>query len=418
MDKKILNSYFFILFSLIPISIIIGSAVSVGNVLLIDLSFIILLIYKKNFSFLKNRTVKLILLLYLYLIFNSIISQDFSLGVVRNFGFIRWIIFFVAFNYFFNNKILLIWTISITIVLLDIYFESYFGKNILGFGGVEFGKRIVSFFKDEPIVGGYINGFYFIIIGYLFSLKNDFLRENKIIVVAISLLMFAGILLTGERSNAIKSLMSVLIFYSLFKNFSIKEKIFFFLATIFLLVLLVLTSEYLRVRYFNQIFNHNKKNEKSQINIKKNILTQNIFVKNHKNIYFRIYRSGINVFDDYPIFGVGNKNYRTIACSKNISKKLICTTHPHQIYVEFLSEHGLVGTIILIIILYKLIFMKLKIILKSNNYIQLGCIAYLIVLFIPLLPSGAFFGNYNSTIFWINLSVMYAANPKTNIFNN
>ena len=62
--------------------------------------------------------------------------------------------------------------------------------------------------------------------------------------------------------------------------------------------------------------------------------------------------------------------------------------------------------------------MKFKIISKSNNYIQLGCAAYLITIFVPFLPSGAFFGDFNSTLFWVNLSVMYAVNPKTNIFNN
>ena len=50
---------------------------------------------------------------------------------------------------------------------LDTYIESILGKNILGYGETH-GARIVSFFKDEPIVGGYINGFYLIIIGYLF----------------------------------------------------------------------------------------------------------------------------------------------------------------------------------------------------------------------------------------------------------
>ena len=30
------------------------------------------------------------------------------------------------------------------------------------------GDRIVSFFKDEPIVGGYLNTFYLMIIGFLY----------------------------------------------------------------------------------------------------------------------------------------------------------------------------------------------------------------------------------------------------------
>ena len=84
MKNNILNNYFFILFSIIPISIVVGSAVSIVNILLIDLSFIFLIIYKKNFDFIKNKTFKIILLLYLYLIFNSLISQDFLIGAKIN----------------------------------------------------------------------------------------------------------------------------------------------------------------------------------------------------------------------------------------------------------------------------------------------------------------------------------------------
>ena len=64
------------------------------------------------------------------------------------------------------------------------------------------------------------------------------------------------------------------------------------------------------------------------------------------------------------------------------------------------------------------IFSKVKIILASQNYIQIGCLAFLSVIFLPLLPSGAFFGDYNLTIFWINLSMMYSVEKKTNIYLN
>ena len=37
--------------------------------------------------------------------------------------------------------------------------------------------------------------------------------------------------------------------------------------------------------------------------------------------------------------------------------------HPHQVYIEFLAEHGIVGTIILLSIIFTLIFKNLKIII-------------------------------------------------------
>ena len=42
---------------------------------------------------------------------------------------------------------------------------SFSGKNIFGYGS-EYGRRVLSFFKDEPIVGGFLNAFYLTLIGF------------------------------------------------------------------------------------------------------------------------------------------------------------------------------------------------------------------------------------------------------------
>ena len=136
------------------------------------------------------------------------------------------------------------------------------------------------------------------------------------------------------------------------------------------------------------------------------------------NIYIRLYQSGFEVFKKYTIFGVGNKNYRVETCSNEKNPKYVCNTHPHQLYFEFLAEHGIVGTVILIFILFSLILSKIKIIFCSKNYLQLGCLTFLLTSFVPLLPSGAFFADYNLTIFWINLSIMYAVGEKTNVYRS
>ena len=82
-----------------------------------------------------------------------------------------------------------------------------------------------------------------------------------------------------------------------------------------------------------------------------------------------------------------------------------------------MSEHGLIGTVILLSIFFYLIFKNLKIILLSQNYIQIGAFIYLLSTFLPLLPSGSFFSDFNITLFFINLSLMYGVNKDTNIFS-
>jgi len=403
MISKNIKNFFFILFSLIPISIIAGSSISLINIILIDFFFLIFILYKKDFKFLKTDEVKYLCIFYIYLIFNSFVSIDAEVSISRNLGFIRVIILFAAFNYFLSQKnflrqILSVWAIIFFIILIDVFWESFTGKNILGFGGEIYGDRIVSFFKDEPIVGGFINGFYLIIIGFLFNEINK-QSNKKILILFLSILFLIAILLTGERSNSIRAAIGLLIFYSIFKEYDFKKKIIFFITTIILFLILILNSNYLKSRYGGQIISY----------------------FSNQPIYFKLYKSGFEVFKNYKLFGVGNKNYRVETCQyketdRNKNKNYYCLTHPHQLYFEFLSEHGLIGSIIMFYIFYKLIFSKMKGMIKSGNYIKLGSLIYLILTFLPLLPSGAFFNDYMLTLFIINLSIFYGSCKNLNIF--
>ena len=426
MKNNILENYFLVLFAFIPISIILGPAISLSNILLIDLSFIIFALNNTKIFFSKNYTVKIMLLLLAYLIFNSIISLDSSIGALRNFGFIRFIILFMAFNYFFYdenffNKVIFAWLIMLLIVAFDVYVERFTGTNVLGFGamyidGIEQlnGKRVVSFFIDEPIVGSYINAFYLIIVGFLFSLSHNFSKKHKNIIFVISIFFILSILLTGERSNTIKAFLGFFIFYFLNDFFKLRKKIIFIFSLFLLIGFFYNGSEFLKMRYKDQFINPILSLFESKDN-KTKILNPNMHIK--ENLYFKLYHSGFNVFKKYPLFGVGNKNYRIEACSDK-DLKYICNTHPHQTYVELLAEHGLIGGILLLSILFSLIFKEIKIIFKSKNYIQIGCLLYLLSPFIPLLPSGAFFSDFNITLFCLNLSLMYSVNKKTNIYSS
>ena len=404
MHSKNINNLFLVLFSLIPLSIVIGPSAALANVLMIDLVFLILIFLKKLHSFIQNKAVKYLLLLYLYLIFNSLISVDQEVGLLRNLGFIRLIILFVAFNYFFKQKfflknVLLVWSIIITIILFDIFIESFTGQNLLGYGQ-DYGKRIVSFFKNEPIVGGFVNSFYLIIIGFLFTQLEN---QNKKFALIFSIIFLIGILLTGERSNGIKALIGFSIFYLSLKNYDIKKKIGLIISLFIFFLILIFNSQYLKMRFVDQIKAHISKDSKERI-------------------YFELYKSGFEVFKNHIFFGAGNKNYRVVTCEKNdldAKKKenYFCNTHPHQIYLEMLSEHGIIGSFLIFFILYKLIFSKIRYVYVERNYIQIGSLIYILLTFLPLLPSGAFFSDYMITLFMINISIFYSSSKRLNIFN-
>ena len=412
MEREKLDRLYLFLISILPISIVAGPSISLFNVLLLAIFFLIN--FKSSEIEIQNKfLIYLLITLYVYLIFNSFISIDYKEGIYRNLGFIRFIILFVAINFFFKiskneNKFLNFWSIIILIVIFDSFIEFGFGTNLLGYGDDIYVDRIVSFFKDEPIVGAYLLGFNFIIIGYLFERFYKQSLQLKLVLFLILFILVGCILITGERSNGIKAIIGLTIFLFLNNKISIKTKISIFLFSLFFTGLVITNSSYLKVRYGQQLFSILLNDDQRE----------KFF--DGGSLYLRLYKSGYAVFKDYPFFGVGNKNYRVITTQNMYTKKndnYVLNTHPHQIYIEFLSEHGLVGTIILLSIFFYLIFKNLKIIIISRNSIQLGCFTYLIINFLPILPSGSFFNDFSSTLFWINLSIMYACNKKTNIFN-
>ena len=418
-----------LLLSLIPLSIIIGPSASLINLLILGILFVYLF-KTKNFKFLIGEdTIKLITILYLYLVFNTVISLDPMEGIGRNLGFIRYLLLFLAINFIFKNYkteyIFKTWLLVISLVIFDSFIEIIFGKNIFGWGAIEIdgvpqidGKRLVSFFRDEPVVAAFLNGFLLILTGYLLNnlkSKNYISFVFPVIFILSSLLC---ILLTGERSNTIKIFLGFFLFIYSFHFFKLKKKVLITFLLLLLISIIIFKSDkifktdYLKMRFVDQII--------VQVNsIYYKVSTGDYSRKLEDSIYINLYISGIEVFKNNPLLGVGNKNYRVETCKKENKDVPFywCMTHPHQIYIEFLAEHGLVGTIILLFILFRLIFKHLRTVLTSKNYIQIGCMIYLITNFLPLLPTGSFFGDFNSNLFWINLSIMYACNPKTNVFN-
>ena len=403
--EKINNVYFLILFSILPISIIVGPAVSLTNISLIALSFIIFYLYKNSLIILKSKVIILLLAIYIYLILNNFISIDTDIGATRNFGFIRYIFLFLAINFIFSKldnfeNIFKIWFLIIFIVLFDVFYEFFIGSNLLGFESSN-KKRIVSFFKDEAVVGAFLNGFIFIILGFLFS---NYEKKNliyKIFVFSFLVLIISCIIFTGERSNTLKLFFGLTIFFYFNDKIKLSYKVSFLFSVIFVFFLTILNSTEIKHRYSNDLIQKLKNKESRE-----------------RYIYFKLYNSGYEVFKKYPILGVGNKNYRIEVCRniENKNKNYVCNTHPHQIYFEFLSEHGLLGTLIILTIIFYLIFKNFKVMMRRKNLIQIGCFSYLMTVFIPFLPGGSFFADFNSNFFWLNFSLYYASNYETNIF--
>ena len=156
----------------------------------------------------------------------------------------------------FFNKVFLIWSCIFFLISFDVYLEGITGKNILGYGSEigkdKYGQRIVSFFIDEPIVGGFINAFLLIIVGF-FSDKLNLKYKN--LILFSSFIFILAILITGERSNTLKAIFALIFFLLVIRNFSIKSKITSIILLSLIITISILNSDFLKLRFLTQIKN-------------------------------------------------------------------------------------------------------------------------------------------------------------------
>ena len=419
-----------ILFSLLPISIIIGNASININILLINLLFLIYCFKFKVWCWVKKDIFLYLITLYIFLNLNSLYSyfilfkgqtppivldwdnriisfynEDFILkfynndGIRRSFLFIKFILLVFAFSILLkNNKILdsvqRNWLFIVVVVIFDVFYEKFTGQNILGYKSPD-PSRIVSFFKDELVVGGLILCFGFTSTTYIINNKKD--NKSILPIILIFLLVVLSIFISGEKSNFIKSiLLFFIIIYFLKKNkHYINSKVLLIVLSALIICFLIL-SDITRQKYYETFLRIKVADTKTSI------------LDKFQNIkYFSHYDTAIKIFINYPITGIGNKNFR-IECHKNKyfnekinATNIRCATHPHQVHFEILSEQGIIGYFLILYFLIWFSIKNIKMSLKNKNVYHLSNIGYLLIFFTPILPGGGVFSTFSGALFWI-----------------
>ena len=414
--------------------------------LIVGFTSILFLLYlileKKLFS---NKFLNFFLIFWIYLNINSLFSEDLYISLKVSIPFFRYGFFIYAIYYLIVNshidinKLLKFYILITVILFFDILFEFNFGFNTFGFTNND-PERISSFFKDELIVGSFLLKLSLITSSIFFLKKNNI--NNYYMFIFLSLIWYA-VFITGERTPFI--LLSISFFALLILTRNYRK---YFLVTILLGISLImlqsLSSDILKERYFDKFFAKisfiNKFTKEDKVIDVIDEFSSSTVVSDTKKIYFSIHHTAHLLAlkkvlkNSNILFGIGPNQFRTYTCKedfkvfdepKNPFEQEInfsaCSTHPHSMYPQILLEIGIVGLILLSYFVYLIIkdfFIKI-ILNKNNNQISyLIILSSVIIIYLPMIPSGNFFGSYYGSInsfvigFYIAISKLVEKNGK------
>lgn len=193
------------------------------------------------------------------------------------------------------------------------------------------------------------------------------------------------------------------IFIILFSKNLAKLRLFTVIGSLFLIFILSLINPTAKERVIDKTITQMNLLKDNRKNDEKIVIFSNV----HQDIYISAYK----MFLDNKILGVGVKNFRNFCKDEKyfVNKKKVCSTHPHNYYIQLLSETGLIGfCFIMVIIIYFSIYMLKHFLmkLKTKKYFtdfEICVLSGILIYFWPFVPTGNIFNNWLNIISILNL---------------
>ena len=361
------------------------------------------------------------LIFYLIVILSLLFSISFENSFLPSFFYFRYFLFSIGIYYlivkynFFINIIFYSLFFNFILLVFDCTIQFVFGFNLFGYPPLSDPTPIItSFFNDEKKLGSYVVRLFPFFLAIIYYLKLN--KYNLYLFIIVFVIVF----LASERVALF--LFLLIVFFSIFV---LKYKTVFTIIVISTLLLLFTVDD----SRFNKYSTYTLK----QMGILEASWNQSFgklryFSKEHEDLAL----TALIISKDKMLTGNGIKNFH-LACSllkidqkkNNINylssfqrnNELSCSTHPHNTYLQILSEIGLFGFLFILSFFIKIFFSNIKILFKGNlnnisaayYFTNLGIIINLF----PFIPSGSFFNNWMSLIgfyplgFWLYLNLLY-----------
>ncbi len=333
---------------------------------------------------------------------NPLLSLESSLFYFRFALFSLCVVYLLNINHKIINYFFISLLLTVSVVVFDGYIQFFTGSNSIGIPRPnEF--RLTGFFNDERILGSYVARLTPIILA--FYVYNNYSSKTKLFLL-YTFLILADVIVyfSGERTSFFLISLATVLFLLSVSSYR-KIRLVAFLTSI----LIIISTNYffpnVKDRMVDRAINSSK------------ILSDEpavIFSDSHQSLY----TTAIKIFDENKIIGIGPKNFRT-ECKNYSTNVESCSTHPHNTYIQLLTETGLIGFIFIFLIFIFLSYKLFKyfILVNFSNSKKVNSIEdYKMCLIIPVIlslwpfsPSFNFFNNYISIIYFLPIGFLLHA---------
>ena len=359
-----------------------------------DLYFLFYVFKNKEFYFFNNKPLIIFFIFCIYCILLSIfVAENIILSFESTLFYFR-IGVFSCFVWYLIEKDKSILTfvyyalvLCFSALIVDGYIQYFTGINLVGFKIS--GARVSSFFGDELIMGSYLSRLFPLLFAFFLIKKKQ--KYEIYFIGVLFILVDVLIFISGERAAFFFLNLSTIFIIILIKEYQ-KFRLITFIVAIICIFILSLNSSNLTHRMFkvpaqDMGFVEVKSSKKPLI-----------FSKSHDSLY----RTAFNMFKDRPTFGHGPKMFRVICKNENFAVGINpCMAHPHNFYIQLLSETGIIGFLFLfsaLVYVIQIAFRQLKSIIFRQKRVlsdyQVCLLAGILITVWPLTPNGSFFNNW------------------------
>ena len=426
------EKFFSYLFILIPLFLITGPAIPdivITSGVIFSILYIVFL--KEYQKILRINFFKASIIFWGSLILISFFSYNKINSFQDSLIFVRFLLIpFAAYYIYIKNdriliRLLIVILVLVIFVCIDTLFQFFnyssetgFGRDLIGFKSNWYG-RLTGPFRDELIPGSYISKFG--ILGYAYLILSKRFNKNSLIHSIYLSLIFIVTYITGERMAFATYAMGLFFLFLFLDGYrkTIFSSIFFGLIALFIIIQLhpfyndfkiIDSTEYhqgLKIEKFYKC-----ENDTDEL-CSKIIKIQPSFIEIIKNFstsaYGEIYLLAYKMFIDNPITGIGINNFNymceSIDSYKNLMINYDCASHPHNIYIQWLSEGGLFVFFSFILYLFFLITFITK--NKGEKKYKIISLIVILIMFWPIMSTGSLVKNWYGiiTFFIIAISI-------------